>query len=269
MQVFRFVGRPSCKKTCICIIVLVLAFLVIGLVQVVQEILALRREAAYFEELDRIKQLDSTYRSLSKMGLSEIAEKPPPWNDRLQPLFPDVVQLRSWTLNQQLRLYPDGLAEYPMEHVWIYAAGNKTCPTSDGPAMCEDYINAFDRVAQYHHVKRPAAGAFLSFVDCDISPAICDGWHIDSNVLVNMQTMSPCTSHMPTEDDPEFRFICTTVFRFLTLPLSKMPTRSLRKFPGAYEQLLSLTTNDGFIDAIEPLDLEVTCSPFQDVILAS
>jgi hypothetical protein len=48
-----------------------------------------------------------------------------------------------------------------------YPAGNKTCPKGDGIALCEDYIDAFDRVIQYHHVKRPAAGAFLSLVDCD------------------------------------------------------------------------------------------------------
>ena len=72
----------------------------------------------------------------------------------------------------------------------------------------------------------------------------------------NLQTLSPCTSHLPTDDDPEFRFICAAAFRFIGLPLSKTLTRSLERFPSAFEQLLSLTNNDGFIDATEPLDLE-------------
>ena len=79
---------------------------------------------------------------------------------------------------------------------------------------------------------------------------------MEGNVLVNLQTMSPCILHMPTSDDPEYRFVCTAAFRFIALPLSKTPTRSLVRFPSAYEQLWSLTTNDGFIDAIEPLDFK-------------
>jgi hypothetical protein len=189
------------------------------------------------------------------MGLPDLVKKPPPWNERRKPLFPDVVQLRSWTWKQQLRLYPDGTAKYPTEHVWIYLASNKTCPKSDGIALCEAFIDAFDRVIQYHHVKKPTAGASLSFVDCDLS-SICDEWWMEGNALVNLQTMSPCILHMPTSDDPEYRFVCTAAFRFIALPLSKTPTRSLARFPSAYEQLLSLTTNDGFIDAIELLDFK-------------
>src|SRR5271155_1172381 len=262
---FRRARLPSPKRTCVGLLILLLSLAAVWVVGFIREILAFRREVAYF---DRIESLDSTYQSWSQMGLSEIAEKPPSWNDRLKPLFPDIVQLRSWTWAKQLRLYPDGTAEYPTEHVWIYLAGNKTCPKGDGVALCEDYIDAFDRVIQYHHVKRPAARAFLSFVDCDLS-SICDEWWTEANVIVNMQTMSPCTSHLPTEDDPEFRFICTTAFRFISLPLSKTPTRSLKRFPSAYEQLLSLTTNEGFIDAIEPLDFEETSKPGLRITVAA
>ena len=254
------VRLPSRKRTFIGLLILLLILATVCTVAFTGAILALQREVAYFEELDRISQLDRTWQSLSQMGLSEVAEKPPPWNARLRPLFSDVVQLRSWTWAKQLRLYPDGTAEYPMEHVWIYLAGKKTCPESDGIALCEDYIDAFDRVIQYHHVHRPAAGAFLSFVDCDLS-SICDEWSAPANILVNLQSMSPCTSHLPTDEEPAFRFICTAAFRFVALPLSKMPTRSLKSFPSAYEQLLSLTANDGFIDAIEPLDLNETSKP--------
>jgi hypothetical protein len=257
---FRHARLPSLKHTCVGLLILLLSLAAIWMVGFIREILAFWDEVAYFEELDRLENLDSTYQSWSQIGLSEIAEKPPPWNDRLKPLFPDIVQLRSWTWAKQLRLHPDGTAEYPTEHVWIYLAGNKTCPKGHGSALCEDYIDAFDRVIQYHHVKRPAAGAFLSFVDCDLS-SICDEWWTEANVIVNMQTMSPCTSHLPTEDDPEFRFICTTAFRYISLPLSKTPTRSLKRFPSAYEQLLSLTTNEGFVDAIEPLDFEEISKP--------
>jgi hypothetical protein len=259
---------PSRRRICIGLLILLLTLVSVWTVGFIRELFEFWREVAYFEELHRISDLDATWESLSRMGLSEIAEKPPPWNDRLIPLFPDVVQLRSWTWAKQLRLYPDGTAEYPMEHVWIYLAGNKTCPKGDGIALCEDYVDAFDRVIQYHHVKRPAAGAFLSFVDCDLS-SICDEWGAEANIIVNLQTMSPCTSHLPTDDDPEFRFICSAAFRFIGLPLSKTPTRSLERFPSAYEQLLSLTTNDGFIDAIEPLDFEDTVKPGLQMTLAS
>jgi hypothetical protein len=265
---FRHARLPSLKHTCVGLLVLLLSLASVLVVGSIREILAFRREVAYFEELDRLENLDSTYQYLSQIGLSEITEKPPPWNDRLKPLFPDIVQLRSWTWAKQLRLHPDGTAEYPTEHVWIYLAGNKTCPKDDGVALCEDYIDAFDRVIRYHHVKKPAAGAFLSFVDCDLS-SICDEWWTGANVIVNVQTMSPCTSHLPTEDDPEFRFICTTAVRYISLPLSKTPTRSLKRFPSAYEQLLSLTTNEGFIDAIEPLDFEETSKPGLKMIVAA
>jgi hypothetical protein len=265
---FRRARLPSCRRTCIGLLILLLALVFVWAVVFSRELFAFWRELDYFEELDRISDLDNAWESFSNMGLAELAEKPPPWNTRLKPLFPDIVQLRSWTWAKQLRLYPDGTAEYPAEHVWIYLASNKTCPKGDGIALCEDFIAAFDRVIQYHHVKRPAAGAFLSFVDCDFS-SICDEWWMEGNALVNLQTMSPCTSHLPTDDDPEFRFVCTAAFRFIGLPLSKTPTRSLARFPSAYEQLLSLTTNDGFIDAIEPLDFNETSKPGLQITLAT
>jgi hypothetical protein len=263
---FRHARLLSCRRTCIGLVILLLTLALLFMVVFIRELFAFWRELDYFEELDRIRDLDSAWESLSGLGFADLAEKPPPWNERLKPLFPDVVQLRSWTWKEQLRLYPDGTAQYPSQHVWIYLANNKTCPKSDGIALCAAFIDAFDRVIQYHHVTRPAAGASLSFVDCDLS-SICDEWWMEGNALVNLQTMSPCTTHMPTDEDPEFRFVCTAALRFIGLPLLEMPTRSLARFPSAYEQLLSLITNDGFIDAIEPLDFRETRKPGLEITL--
>ena len=240
----------SLRNFCLLSTLILLPFTVKVSVDLLRELSAFRRETAYFEELERLDSLDRACRRLP-----ETVTCPPTPNDRLRPLFPDLVQLNSWSWAESLRLHPDGSAQYPMEHVWIYIAGNKTCPKDDGLALCESFVHAFDRVIQYHHVARPAAGAFLSFVDCDISPGICDAWGVDANIMVNLQTMSPCDPHLPTEEDPEFRFHCVAAWRFIGLPLKMLPNRSLRTFPSAYEQLLSLTTNDGFIDAIDPLDL--------------
>lgn len=255
-----FIYLPSRRHIYIGLFILLLALASFWTVGFVNSIFAFWRELAYFMELDRIQDLENTWKSFSEMGLAHLVETPPPWNQPLKRLFPDIVQLRSWTWKEQLRLYPDGTAQYPSQHVWIYLASNKTCPKNDGLALCKDFIDAFNRVIQYHHVSRPAAAASLSFVDCDIS-SICDEWWMEGNAIVNLQTMSPCTYHLPTSDDPEFRFICTAAWRFIALPLSAMPTRSFARFPSAYEQLLSLTTNDGFVDAIEPLGFNQTRKP--------
>ena len=249
-------ARRHSKKICLALLLPLVMFIGLAAWEGYQEYQAISFETAYFEELERLDQLDREWKTFSKMNLSEMVEEPPSFNNRLRPLFPDLVQLKSWSFNQQLRLHEDGTCHFPQEHVWIYFAGKRTCPSSDGLSMCEDFIDAFDRVIQYHHVRGPAAGAFLSFVDCDVSTSLCTQLGVESNIMVNMQSKSPCKSHMPDKKDPKLRWYCPVIWRFIGLPLEKMPTRSIQVFPSAYEQLLSLTSVDGFIDAIDPIDGE-------------
>jgi uncharacterized membrane protein len=71
---FRRARLPSLKHTCVGLLILLLSLAGIWMVGFTREILAFRHEVAYFEELDRLENLDNIYQSLSQIGLSEIAE---------------------------------------------------------------------------------------------------------------------------------------------------------------------------------------------------
>lgn len=209
------------------------------------------KEEKYFLKLET-QRSEHSYHSTDLDAHSNSRSGPSPV-DNLEPLFPEVVQLSTFGYRKSLRLYQDDTCEFPLEHVWIYVAGRRTCPKQDGREICEDYIEAFDRLLEFHHTQRPAANAFLSFVDCDVSGNLCHDWDIDANIMINMQSLSPCDVHMQEDNDSEFRFHCPVIWRFVGLPLAITPYRSLQTFPSAFEQLKALTSINGFIDAIDPM----------------
>ena len=209
------------------------------------------KEERYFLKLED-QQLRQSYPFTDIDAQSASGTGTPPVN-QLEPLFPDIVQLSTFGYRKSLRLHQDETCEFPLEHVWIYVAGRRTCPKQDGIEMCEEYIRAFDRLLEFHHTQPPAANAYISFVDCDISANLCHDWGIEANIMINMQSLSPCGIHVPEDMDPEFRFHCPVVWRFIGLPLASTPYRSFRTFPSAFEQLKALTSINGFIDAIDPL----------------
>jgi len=216
-----------------------------------QVFIAVSRETDYADKLDHQRRMDRLQARFPDLALN-ISE------ERITPMFPELTQLWSWSWMQQLRMKEDGRCEYPGEDVWIYVGGRKTCPSSDGIVMCENFIAAFNKLIEYSHVNKLARSAILAFVDCDISDRLCQEWGITANVMVNFKSFGPCKSHEPVFD---FDFRCPTSMQFFGLPLLDMPTRDLRRFPSAFEQLLSLTTVDGFIDMLEPINEMETETP--------
>ncbi|KAL1987206.1 hypothetical protein VTN96DRAFT_4538 [Rasamsonia emersonii] len=257
-------------------------------------------------------------------------ERPVSWNERRVPLIKDITQLWSGTWKQQMQLYEDGTAEYPSQEFWIYIGGTSKMeettspgkssqarsfdwkksfraaftrlnsymgdilPTLPGPNcvdephICHAYNNAFDRLIELYHTHRvnQTGGAGLAFADCDVSPALCDEWATNAVVMVHVKTQSPCR----TEFEPSFRFICSVKWRFVGLPLKKMPfyrTMPLSSllamspsspsiitppskelpgrdndpvvpvFPSAFEQLHSLVSYDGSVEALDFEEYEV------------
>lgn len=205
---------------------------------------AFRLEQLYCKELQYFSKLEEQRKASrrAKYGSQTVQDE----NSTLvQPVFDHIVQLRSWDWKKSLRLGDDYTCEYPPENVWIYVAGRETCPKSDGIDMCEDYIAAFD---QFIHTSTASRGVVLAFVDCDVSELLCIEWGVEANVMVHYKSKSSCEFHFPEENDSEFRWTCPMTLQGYPLPLKRMPTRSLNKFPSAYEQLYSLIRVRGFED---------------------
>lgn len=98
--------------------------------------------------------------------------------------------------------------------------------------MCEDYVLAFDRLIEHSHVRRPVAGAFFTYVDCDISPNLCSLFHVNPNLMVNMQSLWPCDIYLPEEHDPGVRFHCPFMGRIVALPLKSTPLALFKLSPA-------------------------------------
>jgi hypothetical protein len=103
---FRRLRLSSRRRICIGLIIRLLTLATLWVVGFMREVFAFWRELDYFRELDRGSELDSTWETFSQMGLPDLAKKPPPWNERRKPLFPDVVQLRSWTMEKATSSVP-------------------------------------------------------------------------------------------------------------------------------------------------------------------
>lgn len=237
---------------------------------------------------------------------------PTPWNRRRLPLIQDLTQLSTWGWQQQMTLNPDWTAEYPAQEFWVYVGGSSpppddgsssslsralrtgkesvqwffrhvvgaSCPGHncvDAPHVCDAFNGAFQSLVERYHTHRAGltGRASLTFGDCDVSPGLCDAWAHDPVFLVHIDTHSPCTSEL----EPEFHFECAATYRFVNLPLRKMPfsrrvwasTLSgsspsigrdgimkegpgdfvVEVFPSAFEQLHALISYDGAFHALE------------------
>jgi hypothetical protein len=156
----------------------------------------------------------------------------------------------------------------------------------DEPHICNAYNRAYDRLIELYHTHRAnqTSRAGVAFVDCDNSPALCDEWMVQPVILIHVRTQRPCR----TEFKPQLHFICSVKWRFVALPLKKMPfTRTMRLssllamesssssssiitppgkgllpgrrdndpvvpvFPSAFEQLHSLVSYYGSVDALD------------------
>jgi hypothetical protein len=243
--------------------------------------------------------------------------EPSPWNQRRLPLTQDLTQLSSGGWQQQMTLNPDWTSEYPAQEFWVYVGGTAPPPPSpdstpglfstllrqgrralqwflryivgvslpghncvDPAHLCDAFNGAFNSLVEQYHTHRAGwtGRATLTFGDCDLSPGLCDAWAYDPVFLVHINTHSPCA----VERDPTFRFVCAASYRFVSLPLEKMPfarrvwastlsgasRHSIRRddagsakggaddfvvevFPSAFEQLHALISYDGAFEALE------------------
>ena len=200
------------------------------------------------------------------------AEKPLPYHKRLTPLIHDIGQLRSWGWEEQLQLYDDGFGQYPHQQHWIYVGGthrkrsifeklrvysepNGSCV--DEPYICDSFNDGFNRLLEYYHTHGTSrtSRASYGFMDCDVSPLLCDIFGIDPVMLLHLETKEPFKIEM----EEEFRWICTTKWSLVSLPLKKMPFTKTQRiggyvvpvFPSAFEQLAALVTWDGAVDALK------------------
>lgn len=242
---------------------------------------ALCFEQAYYKEIDRHNSLESQWRWVP--DLMSNSPKPLPYNKRLTPLIHDVVQLYSWGYKEQLSLNEDGTAKYPNQQNWIYVGGTPKKPSSileslsvfsppngsctDESYICHSFNEAFNQLLENYHTTEGRYArngrASLGFVDCDVSPLLCDDFHMDPVMLLHVQTKRPCTPMR----FPEFDFNCSVKWSLVPLPLKKMPFTSLKiipggrnavpVFPSAIEQLSAMVSWEGSIDGIDLKDWEV------------
>ncbi|RWQ94380.1 hypothetical protein C8Q69DRAFT_470011, partial [Paecilomyces variotii] len=159
----------------------------------------------------------------------------------------------------------------------------------DSPEICHSFNNGFDRLLELYHTQRQyqSANTGLTFVDCDVSPYICDEWGVDPVMLIHVRTSSPCRMEMSP-----FRWYCSVKWHFVALPLRKMPIqRTVRLsdlvsasssiapvsgqakgsggksskafdpvvpvFPSAFEQLHSMVSYSGSVEALKFEDHEI------------
>lgn len=201
-----------------------------------------------------------------------------PYNKRLLPLIHDITQLRSNSFFQQLGLYDNLTAPYPLQKTWIYIGGTAreqepwwkrtfhyfTITSLPGPSckdpsyICNSFNDAFNKLIEYYHTHRHRPyvefGSTLAFIDCDNTPHICDFLNMDPPVLLYLETQESCETHLPS-----FTSICGTKWQFIPLPLKKLPsTRTLTLdtgikvpiFPSAFEQLHSMISFDATADML-------------------
>ncbi|CZR58800.1 uncharacterized protein PAC_08692 [Phialocephala subalpina] len=225
---------------------------------------ALEFETAYWDELERLSMIDMVWDTVPGMQYSD-DPRPPPYNERLLPKIHDIAQLATNAWQTQLRLHKDGYAQYPGQQSWIYVAGtpkkepsfwerhswtmapNGSCV--DAPYICHGFNAAFDHIVERQHTHRRASAASLAFMDCDVTPALCDEFDTDAVFLMHLQTMMPCTNKKAGVFDP----VCSVRWSRFGLPLLKMPwTKQVRigsyivpAFPTFEEQLASLVGWDG------------------------
>ncbi|KAF8855002.1 hypothetical protein BDZ45DRAFT_676511, partial [Acephala macrosclerotiorum] len=232
---------------------------------------ALEYETAYWNELERLSMIDMVWETVPGLQYSN-EPRPPAYNQRLLPKIHDIAQLATNGWQTQLGLHKDGYAEYPGQQRWIYAAGtpkkepsfwerhswsmapNGSCV--DAPHICHGFNSAFDHTVELQHTHRRASAASLVFMDCDVTPALCDEFGIDAVMLMHLQTMMPCTNKKVGVFDP----ICSVRWSKFSLPLLKMPWTKQVKiagyivpvFPTYEEQLASLVGWDGSEATVDP-----------------
>lgn len=164
----------------------------------------------------------------------------------------------------------DKTGQQPNTEAWVYVGGTPKKPDSfldkisvcskpngscvDSEDICSSYNEGFNRLVEEYHVSEAGSGAqtskaTLAFMDCDVSPLLCDVFQLSPVMLMHFKTMQPCRM----EYDVELKWFCSTRWTLIGLPLPQMPfTKSqtiaghvVPIFPSAFEQLNALVATDG------------------------
>lgn len=194
------------------------------------------------------------------------------------PLIHDVAQLRSWGYEEQLGLFEDGTAKKDMTEIWIYVGGKAhqrswyekmALYSSPGGScvdegwVCDAFNEGFDHLMELSHthiqhdcgtVGGYTSSAIYAFMDCDVSPLLCDHFYADPVMLIHLKTTMPCRMEM----EKGWRISCAARWSLVGLPLTKMPfSRTLNVgghvvpvFPSAEEQMRAMVFWDGSQDGI-------------------
>jgi len=271
---------PSLKKLGICALISSILLALVAIPVLFLIFLpygrALTHEVAYFEEKARLDDITSQWQVRQDFPMKEWDDLyppavPVPYNERLVPLIHDVVQLSSWGWQEGLRLHEDGSAQYPAQEYWIYLGGTYrkrglreilslyTEPGGsciDSPYICDAFNAAVNSYIERRHIlgTERSSSASLGFVDCDASPLLCDDWGMDPVMLVHIRTHMPCRTEWPS-----FKMACSVTWRFVELPLKKMPFPITQKvgghvvpvFPSSEEQIRAMVSLGGSQDAFE------------------
>jgi hypothetical protein len=220
--------------------------------------------------------------------------KPPP--PRPRGLIQDVPQLHYWSVptsfeyDEVLGIHFDGIGSGDRKgsEFCIYFGGTSSSnsandngqPDDDDPTVyrhrykahscvdpapiCNMYNSAFDRVASRFNAltitrtgPSPRQRTFLRYVDCDVTPLICDsllGFNTGSVLLVHMKISDEDCDNLSYPGVER----CPVTWRFLSLPMWHAPwTRQIRipldgggstivpAFPDAEEQMWRFISQEG------------------------
>ncbi|KAH7398264.1 hypothetical protein BKA66DRAFT_198948 [Pyrenochaeta sp. MPI-SDFR-AT-0127] len=254
----------------------------------IHDVLPIRR--AYYLETDYLYQRANA--DFTKFMSESPDGKVPQDALRLYSLMSNVAQLHYWSIpttiryDEWLSLYFDGLGlgDHKGSEYWIYFGGTSEAASKSGekeeddafvfehrykkhsctdpPHMCTAYQAAFNRVYErwpgINKSRSPQSGtskANLRYVDCDVSPLLCDGiWGLPvaANMLIHMKIGHECDNSIEGIER------CSVTWRIIGLPIRKLPwTRRIRirldsggttvvpAFPDAEEQLWTLMAYAG------------------------
>jgi hypothetical protein len=160
-----------------------------------------------------------------------------PWNsdspsvqalmDRLvRPNQFNTYQLTTYSYKSLLRLTDDLYwMRKDLRHSWIYATGDKTCPSSED---CARFDAALDEVTPGYYFNPPANNASIYTLNCDTSPFLCQGLAIEPPALIRLESLG--FPHCGIVSDPLPRLRCPFGARYIPLPTNK----GLAKMLGAY-----------------------------------
>ena len=190
-----------------------------------------------------------------------------------------------------MNLYDNGtmLSKSPDKETWIYVGGTRRQseswvdrisfasrpggsffdPEEIFTASNEGFITLIERYHDFEeggeYFDGPKEMAEWAFMDCDVSPLLCDEFALDPAILVHVKSMKPCRMKIKHG----LAWVCGVRWMLVSLPLKQMPfVKTMRMggnvvpvYPSALEQLEALVTHEGSLGGSGKEDLIVVDFP--------